>query len=132
MYPTTEYDAVLKFAGKEPLETYSPFTIEVNNWSPDYPTKDATVRWQSEELDVWVKIPLTDFEGYVEAMQQQKKVVRRGIETYEISGTHYKVSIANIAIMKYAGGSKYGNSYKTYARDSKQRSVMDEILGVNQ
>jgi len=131
IYPTTESDIVLRFASRDNQQTYSPFTIEVNNWSSEYTASKASVKWYSDEIEVWCDVPISEFGEYA-VKREQTKTVRRGNKTVsKTDGFHVLIQTSGVSVMTYASGDSWGNSYTTYAKDSSQRNTMNKILGVN-
>ncbi len=113
----------LTFAGRDPIITKSPFSIHVNNYS-HCEVETAVIKYQSESLPIWIKIPIDTFPTI--KTEVTKLCQRGGGMTTIVDG--YNVSVSLGKVQAYAGGTdKYG-SRVTYANTDEDAKRLNDIF----
>ncbi len=120
LMPPSGENFMLMFAGLQPKLTQSPFAIHVNNYS-HCDTTEATVKYKSETIDVWITLPIDNFNVNYEVIEKQ---VKRGSEYVWVT-EGYNVSVVLGKVQRYAGVGKFG-SRVTYASDEDEAYLFDE------
>ncbi len=120
LMPPSGENFELTFAGKFPILTYSPFSIHVNNYSHGDAT-EATVKYKSEKIDIWITVPIDNFNIEREVIEKQ---VKRGSEYVYIT-EGYNVSVVLGQVQVYAGVGKFG-SRVTYASNEDEAYLFNE------
>lgn len=102
----------LTFAGKDAIPTQSPFSIHVSNYSHCEATT-ATVKYRSEKLNIWIKLPLSNFSHH--RAEVTKEVWSHN--KMHVSFLGYNVYVTMGAVQAYAGGDDKFGSRVTYAEN---------------
>lgn len=119
----------MKFAGKAPLDTHSPFLIEISNYThtahSPISDKEAKISYSCGEMDIWIKGKLEWFNPE----QEIKQVI-----TTSALGRNERVSYpqyrANIGSQMVYGGSDL-NIFTSYASNADEAQAIYEALGVS-
>jgi hypothetical protein len=95
-------NAVLEFAGREPLQTFSPFTLDIQTFETENGgISSAKIRYQSDLGQIWIGFKPDFYGDKVTATRKDGK--HRGFGNYN---SYMVYSIGWRHVINYSGGTK--------------------------